>query len=129
MQSWSCIGTNVRSDAPDDSIESSGVFYLHKVNDRMVIHNLLPILIAVLGLISGAYIFRKSTSQRIRNDRVLTINFISLGILNIYIGSVYSLVLFGFISAVPSAELSIYMRPANLLQVVLPFLISWRMGL
>ena len=29
MQSWSCTGTLVGTDAPDDYVESSGVFLLH----------------------------------------------------------------------------------------------------
>jgi len=106
-----------------------GRFLLHKVHECMVIHSLLPIFIAVFGFVSGVYTLIKITSQRISNDPVLKINFICLGILNIYIGTVYSLVLLGVISAVPSAELAIFMRPAILLQIVLPFLISWRMGL
>lgn len=94
----------------------------------MTVHNLLPLFIAIFGLLSGFYTLNKARTQHIRSDRILTINFISLGLLNLYIGTVYSLVLIGVISAVPSAELSIFMRPANLLQIVLPFFISWRMG-
>lgn len=115
---------------PDDSIdESSGVFCLHKVNDRMVLHNLLPDIIALFGLISGIYILGKSNQQRVKADHVLQINFICLGLVNIYSGTVYGLAVFGLVSSMPYSEVSILIRPAVLLHIVLPFLISWRMGL
>jgi hypothetical protein len=95
----------------------------------MIIHDFLPILIAFFGLFSGVYTIQKAYSPKITADKTLQVNFILLGMLNLYIGAVYIGVLTNLISAVPAAELSIYMRPANLLQIVLPFFISWRMGL
>lgn len=95
----------------------------------MVIHNLLSGFIALFGLVSGIYIVGKINQQRVRADHVLQINFIFLGLVNIYSGTVYGLVLLGIVSSLPSSDVSILIRPAVLLQIVLPFLISWRMGL
>ena len=93
----------------------------------MIIHNALPFLIAIFGVGGGIYILQRS--KWLATDRTLHINFIAMGILDIYIGIIYFLVLLGVISSVPTSELSLFMRPANLLVVTIPLFIYWRLGL
>ena len=92
-----------------------------------MIHNFLPLVIVLVGFISGIYTFTNLT--KLPKDKVLRINFFVLGMLDLYVGFVYLLVLFGVIQATPVSELSLFMRSANLLLVFVPFVISWRMGL
>jgi hypothetical protein len=94
-----------------------------------MIHELLPFLIAVMGIYAGVYTLLLIRKTRIAQDRILFVNFLVLGVLNLYIGIVYSLVILGVVHAVPLSDLSLFMRPANFLQIFLPFLISKRMGL
>ena len=94
-----------------------------------MIHSLLPFAIAITGLYSGLYTISLMRKGRIQQDKVLLVNFTILSILNMYIGIIYILVLAGVVESVPMSELSLFMRPANFMQILLPFLISNRMGL
>ena len=95
----------------------------------MIIHSLLPFAIAITGLYSGLYTISLMRKGKIQKDKVLLVNFTILSFLNIYIGVIYILVLAGVVKSVPMSELSLFMRPANFMQILLPFLISKRMGL
>lgn len=95
----------------------------------MMIHSLLPFAIAITGLYSGLYTISLVRKSRIQQDKVLLVNFIILSVLNMYVGIVYILVLAGVVKSVPMSELSLFMRPAIFMQILLPFLISKRMGL
>ena len=95
----------------------------------MMIHSLLPFAIAITGLYSGLYTISLMRKGKIQQDKVLLVNFTILSFLNIYIGVIYILVLAGVVKSVPMSELSLFMRPANFMQILLPFLISKRMGL
>lgn len=92
-------------------------------------HNYLPFLIAMSGIITGCYIIYNLNKIVRRGDSAMTGLFILFAILNLYVGIVYVLVTTGVILSVPSSELSYFMRPANLFQVIIPFWIAWRMGL
>lgn len=88
------------------------------------LHDILPILIAIFGLFVGVYMATKI--KRFSNDIILLIDFGMLSLVNLYVGAIYLLFSMGVISTV--SELSVYVRPVNLLQIVLPALITWRMG-
>lgn len=94
-----------------------------------MIHSLLPFAISITGLYSGLYTISLMRKGKIQQDKVLLVNFTILSGLNIYIGVIYILVLAGVVKSVPMSELSLFMRPANFMQILLPFLISKRMGL
>ena len=93
----------------------------------MAIHDALPLFIIFVGLFGGFYILTRA--KKMKHDWVLELNFIVLGCINLYVGVVYLLVLLGIIDSIPTSELALFMRPANLLLLVLPLLISWRMGI
>lgn len=92
-------------------------------------HNYLPLIIAISGIVTGVYTIYNLHKLRQRGDRVMVGLFAMWAVLNIYIGVVYFLVIFGIILSIPSSELSYFMRPANLFQIIIPFWIAWRMGL
>lgn len=92
-------------------------------------HNYLPFLIAMSGIVTGCYIVYNLNKIVRRGDSTMTGLFVMFAVLNLYVGIVYTLVIFGVIRSVPSSELSYFMRIANLLQIIIPFWISWRMGL
>lgn len=85
--------------------------------------------ISILGFYTGIYTLLLLRKSKIKLDRVLVVNFSLLGLLNIYMGALYLLVNMGVISNTPASELSPFIRPANLLLILVPFLISKRMGL
>lgn len=87
-------------------------------------YNSLPLMISLIGLMSSVIVFIKV--KKVAYDRALTILFIFLAILDLYIGAVYALYTTNYIDSV--VTLSILMRPANLLQIAFPSLIMWRMG-
>lgn len=89
-----------------------------------VLHDALPILIAIFGLFVG--VFMATKIKRFYGDLVLVMDFTLLSIVNLYVGAIYLLFAMGAIHGVE--ELSIFVRPVNLLQIILPALITWRMG-
>jgi len=95
--------------------------------ELMIIHNILPFIIAFVGIFGGVYVLKKS--NKMTHDWVLHLNFIALGVLDLYVGFVYLGTFLDIISPLPSSELSLYLRSANLLLVSIPLMISWRMGL
>ena len=90
----------------------------------MTLHDTLPILIAILGLFVGGYMMTKI--RRLPKDNILLMDFVVLSLVNIYIGAIYLMFVLGIIPKVE--DLSLFVRPANLLQIVVPALIAWRMG-
>lgn len=92
-------------------------------------HNYLPLLIAMSGIVTGCYIVYNLNKIVRRGDSTMTGLFVMFAVLNLYVGIVYVLVIFEVIRSLPSSELSYYMRIANLLQIIVPFWIAWRMGL
>jgi hypothetical protein len=91
----------------------------------MGFHNLLMYFLAVLGFFTGISALRISSKFYV--DWLLRSYFIMLGILNIYTGIIYTLIILGIISAIPPTQSSIFMRPANVLFLVMPYVISMRM--
>lgn len=90
----------------------------------MTLHDTLPIFIAILGLFVGGYMMTKI--RRLPKDNILLMDFVVLSLVNIYIGAIYLMFVLGIIPKVE--DLSLFVRPANLLQIVVPALIAWRMG-
>jgi hypothetical protein len=90
----------------------------------MILHDTLPVLIAIAGLFAGGFVL--SRIKRLPKDRVLIFDFLCLGLVNFYVGGVYLLFAMGVIGSV--SDLSVFVRPVNLLQIILPALITWRMG-
>lgn len=91
----------------------------------MVYHDLyLPLIIGIVGLIAGIYILSKV--KRLPKDKILVLDFALMGIVHIYVGIIYMLFLAGTISTI--SDLSVFVRPAMLLQIGLPAVITWRMG-
>jgi ABC-type transport system involved in multi-copper enzyme maturation permease subunit len=95
--------------------------------ESMIIHNLLPIIISILGIYAGGYILLNI--KKIRNDKILRVFFYILGLTYLYMGIVYLLVLLGLVEAIPATQASILMRPVNILVIATPFIITKRMGL
>jgi len=93
----------------------------------MSFHEFLPLVIIMLGLSSGTYILLNI--KKVRNDWVTRIYFVILGLMYIYMGIIYALVLFGIVAAIPATQAAILMRPVSILAIVTPFLIAKRMGL
>jgi len=93
----------------------------------MTIHNSLSYILAVFGLYAGFYIL--FNMKKIRADWVTRTYFIALGAIYVYTGVVYCLIIMDIITAIPPTQSSIFMRPANILYVAVPFLIARRMGL
>jgi hypothetical protein len=91
----------------------------------MGFHSLLTYFLAALGLFTGVSALR--ISGKFSMDWLLRAYFIMLGILNIYTGIIYTLIILGIISAIPPTQSSIFMRPANVLFLVMPYVISMRM--
>lgn len=90
----------------------------------MILHDTLSILIAILGLFVGGYMITRI--KRLPKDKILILDFVMLSLVNLYIGMIYLLFTIGVI---PTLEvLSFLIRPAIPLQIILPALISWRMG-
>lgn len=90
----------------------------------MTLHDTLPIFIAILGLFVGGYMMTKI--RRLPKDKILILDFAVLSLVNLYVGVIYLLFTIGVVPTVE--DLSFLVRPSNLLQIVLPALISWRMG-
>ena len=93
----------------------------------MTFHEFLPLVIVMLALSSGTYILLNI--KKFKNDWVTRIYFVVLGLMYIYMGIIYALVLFGVVEAIPATQAAILMRPVNILAIVTPFLIANRMGL
>jgi hypothetical protein len=91
----------------------------------MVIHNLLIYFLAILGIFTGISIF--TYLPKVRHDWLLKIYFMLLGGLNLYTGIIYVLIILGIISAIPPTQSSIFMRPANVLFLLMPYTIANRM--
>ena len=92
-----------------------------------MIHNYLSYIIAVLGIYAGIYILLNI--RKVRNDKILRFYFYVLGLMYLYIGIIYTLIIFGIIVAIPPTQASILMRPVNILAIATPFMIAKRMGL
>lgn len=90
----------------------------------MIIHNSLPVVISFCGIIVAIYMM--SRLRRLPKDIILVVDYFLLGLINLYVGAVYLLFVMGIIPTV--LELSLFVRPANLLQIILPAIVSWRMG-
>ena len=84
----------------------------------MGLYDVLPYFIFVVGLLSGIFILSKI--NKLRGDYVLIIDFLLLGAVNIYVGVVYLLFITGFINGLD--ELSLLIRPINLIQILLHIL-------
>jgi hypothetical protein len=87
------------------------------------IHDFLPYAISIIAIWSGIYMLTRY--KRLRRDKVLRMNFISLAVAILYVGIIYSLYSFGLF---PATSLNILLRPVNLLLVLIPSLIAWRMS-
>jgi len=79
--------------------------------------------ISIIAIWSGMYMLTRY--KRLRRDKILRMNFISLAVAILYVGIIYSLYSFGFF---PVTSLNILLRPVNLLLVLIPSLIAWRMS-
>lgn len=90
----------------------------------MTFYNSLPIIISILGFLVGFYMMSKI--KKLPKDNILLLDFTTLSLVNLYIGGVYFAFVINVIKNVN--ELSLFVRPANLLQIILPALIAWRMG-
>jgi hypothetical protein len=89
----------------------------------MILHDSLPVLIAIAGLFVGGFILTRI--KKLPKDKVLIFDFLCLGIVNLYVGVIYLLFLLGIIPTV--VYLSMFVRPVVILQIILPALIAWRM--
>lgn len=87
----------------------------------MTSHQVFAYLLAVSGYAVGYYFIKRGLQARTRNNKV---NLIAFGLLDIYVGVVYSLILIGVIGANPPTLSSLLMRPANLLFIILPWWLS-----
>ena len=90
----------------------------------MTLHDSLPIVISIFGILVGVYMITKI--KKLPKDNILLMDFVVLSLVNIYIGAIYLMFVLGIIPKVE--DLSLFVRPANLLQIVVPALIAWRMG-
>jgi len=90
----------------------------------MILHDTLSILIAILGLFVGGYMITRI--KRLPKDKILILDFVMLSLVNLYIGMIYLLFTIGVIPTLE--DLSFLIRPVIPLQIILPALISWRMG-
>ena len=84
----------------------------------------LPLAITTMGIISGIYTLSKA--KNLPKDKILLVDFVLLALVDLYVGFVYLAFITGVISS--TEQLSIYVRPSLLLLVVLPYIITWRMG-
>ena len=91
----------------------------------MTLHETLPIFIALFGIFVGVYMLTKV--KKLGQDKILIFDFMCLSLVNLYVGGIYLLFVMGAISSVET--LSPLIRPANLLQIILPAVITWRMGM
>lgn len=89
----------------------------------MIIHNSLPAVISFCGIVVAIYMMSKL--RKLPKDNILIADYFLLGAINLYVGVVYFLFIINIIPTV--LELSLFVRPANLLQIIFPAIISWRM--
>jgi hypothetical protein len=90
----------------------------------MIIHNSLPIVISFCGIVVAIYMMGRL--KKLPKDKILVIDYFLLGLVNFYVGLIYLLFVVGVVPTV--SDLSLFVRPANLLQIIFPAIISWRMG-
>lgn len=90
----------------------------------MILHDSLPVLIAIAGLFVGGFIL--SRIKKIPKDKILIFDFACLGAVNLYVGIIYFLFAIGVVHSI--GDLSVFVRPVTLLQIILPAMIAWRMG-
>lgn len=92
----------------------------------MNIHQAFAYMLAATGYAIGYY-FIKRARQAL--DTANKANLLALGLLDIYVGIIYTLILLGFVNN-PEQDpqlSSLLMRPANLLFILLPWWISRKM--
>ncbi|KWX83949.1 hypothetical protein AXF24_13285 [Streptococcus pneumoniae] len=87
-------------------------------------YDILPFIISTLGFAVSIQIL--FVLKKISHDKILMINFCSLGAVDMYIGIVYLLFIFHIIPSLQ--DLSHFLRPVNLLQIAIPSFIIMRMG-
>lgn len=83
----------------------------------------LPLVIGMIGLLAGIYLLSKV--KKLPNDRILIFDFIMMGLVQIYVGTVYILFLMNIVEI---NGLSMLIRPSIIFQLGLPAVITWRMG-
>jgi len=91
----------------------------------IVLYGILAYSCIVLGSIAGLYLICRAFFQK---DFVMSLNLGVLGIANIFVVIVYLIALVLSSDFIPNS-MSVYMRPANLLLLVVPSLIVIRTGI
>ena len=84
----------------------------------MTVHNAFTYLIAIEALFWGIFFL-----IRIPKMKILPIdkfNFYLWAVLCLYVGIVYTLIIFGIVVAIPPTESSVLMRPANFFMLGIP---------
>jgi len=89
----------------------------------MHLNDILPYLIAIASFWSGFYLLFKI--RFLRNDKLLKLNFMVLGVTILYVGGVYTVFFVGMLSL---TDLPVLLRPINFLLILIPGLIAWRMS-
>ena len=92
--------------------------------DTNIFYVILAYINIPLGLATGGWFIFKSFQQT--TDYAQRWNYIVIGIVNIYIGMCYVLLVFVYDVVIPMAITSILLRPANTLLLLIPFLIAYR---